>query len=161
MEWIDPNTGEVVDENHEGAIEVEAIPESVMADAQAFGDWITERLVSLEAREQAAKMQFDRIKSQHASERKALERHFSQLEEATATLLTGKKKSVHFAYGTAGFRKSTKKVIDDEQAAIDWAMTECPEAIKVTTKVLKSVLPAKCPHLSVETGEAFYVRAAK
>jgi hypothetical protein len=89
----------------------------------------------------------------------------SQLVEWVKDKLEGQKaKSVNFIHGIAGFRKQPDKfVIDDEQKAIEWSETYCPEAVKksiltVPLKAMESFDIAGFAHTELGT-ETFYIKA--
>ena len=80
----------------------------------------------------------------------------------------GQRKSVNLPAGAVGFRReSAKVVVDDEQAVIRWAKTNCPALVTVMEKLSKSALnehiektgelPTAGVHIEPER-ERFYVR---
>ncbi|NLX97577.1 MAG: hypothetical protein GXY83_15525 [Rhodopirellula sp.] len=109
--------------------------------------WYLRKMAELEAAESLIKEQSKRMLAQVAARRKALEYQWGQAFKAQvdADLAEqgGKKKSIDYMTGRAGYRSSGGKpqiVIEDENAAIEAAEMACPDAIKRT--IIKSVLQA-------------------
>lgn len=169
--WIDPKTGEVVDPDTAGAVLVaverpEEPPEAEREpDSAWLPDWLTRRLVELEALEEAQKEQHARQAAELRAKRLHLERYLPRMEAVvTADLRGAKKRSVGYRFATAGYRSSVAAVVEDEAAALTWADEHCPAAVKVTPdKVLTSELPkgAEVPGVRVEERETFYVGSLK
>jgi len=168
-QWICTKTFDVVDEGYEGAVLLEIdMPEppetygSSLEDAE-LGDWVSRELCELDALEAAHKEQAKRRSAQLKARRRALEAYLPEIEAATRRLLTGKRKSVDFAFGRAGFRSSRKVEVIDATEAMIWADEHCPDAIKTPAPtLLVSMLPRgeEIPGVRVVEGESFSVKAA-
>jgi len=73
-------------------------------------------------------------------------------------------KSRDLPRGRAGWRTSKGGIIvDDEEAALNWAIDNAPDAITIPEpRLLKSKLPDDCPHTHrAEDKTTFYVRGPK
>lgn len=161
VEWVNPETGEVLPEEQDGAVPCPVYPPELVEDAQAFGDWYLRELVSLEARETALKAQHKRALRRLGTERDSLARSLPVLESATRSLLVGKSQSVDFAYGRASFRRTTRTEVDAEEA-LAWALTNDQGAVKWgEPSLLKSKLSDDCPHKRTVREESFSVKGAK
>jgi len=92
----------------------------------------------------------------------------AQIREQVLRETPAKKKSVTYATGRAGFRTvpgRERLVLDDEAAAIKWAETYCPEAVRrsIDMKVLREqylkpdCAPPGCHRETTEARENFYI----
>jgi len=82
-------------------------------------------------------------------------------EPTEIEIMKGKAKSLKLPCGTVGVRIGRESVvIDDEDAAIEWAETFKPEAVKVEKHILKSEINGTaCPGYHVERGaNSFYCK---
>ena len=166
MTFLDPVTGEAFAGWQEGCVEIPDDPEEEhQDDAEWLGDWYTQQTVQIEAERRALKAQHKLRMAQLESREKGLAFSWGERFEIVVLKETSgtKKRSVNFAYGTAGFRKSKRVEVTDQQAAIDWAEDYCPAAVKVSVSLLKSALPTDQDVPGVERTEldAFFVRGAK
>jgi hypothetical protein len=66
------------------------------------------------------------------------------------------KKSVNFPAGRAGFRTSTRTIVEDEESLLAWAEENAPEAVKKS--LLKSKLPDGAPGVVHEQNVSFNVQ---
>jgi len=167
--WVDPKTGEIVQPGTDGAIRIDAVdlyPEVVRPDPDAewLGDYVTRRVCELDAQEAALKLQHQRHLARLRAERWQLaHRYDARLRAVVEEALKGsKKKSVSYAFGRAGFRKTTRVNVTDEAAALEWAAANAPSAVKVQTSLLKSELPkgAEVPGVERKTEQVWFVRPA-
>ena len=165
--WIDPESGEVLEEWRDGTLEDLQAPEIAEDDAEWLGDWYT-KLKAQIAAERAALKAMHKIRLGLLDSREAgLEWKFGpRLEELVRRKIEeqgGRRKSIAFAYGSAGYRKSSRLDVHDEEAAIEWAEDHAPDAIKIKTSLLKSALPegAEVPGVELVEGSEFWCRPAK
>jgi hypothetical protein len=70
----------------------------------------------------------------------------------------GKQKSVALDWGIIGTRKSSKLEILDQDALIEWAEKECPDAVKYSRSILKSELPEDAPFTERIEKDELYVK---
>lgn len=166
--WVDPATGEIVDEGTEGAVELHLEAEERAAqrpDEDWLGDWLTRQHVHLNAEEAALKEQHKKRMGQIAARRSYLSWAYDKrIENVVTRALEGqRKRSVEFAFGSAGFRSSTKTDVTDEMIALSWAKEHAPDAIKKTPdKLLVSKLPkGDVPGVERRKVDTFFVRGAK
>ncbi len=164
---VDLTTGEIVDPGTPGAVTIPAeevrTPPDEPDDAW-LGDWMTRQLVELDAVEAAMVAVYEQRRRVIKARRRYLDWKYSdRLEAVTRAALKGKRQSVDYAYGRAGFSRSKRRVVEDQAAAIEWAEAhDCEDAIKrCKPTLLKSNLPEKCPHMMIEEINAFYVRGHK
>ena len=167
VEWVNLETGEVSDVPVEGWEEIDRPAVEDEEEADWLPDYYMRKLVQVRARREVIKAQTERLLAALDSEEKALDWRYKARFEAIAeeqSKATGKK-HVDYTYGRAQFRKSTKTTVEDEQAAIQWAATHCPKAVKIETKtkLLKSELPKKgnIPGVTRETATKFSVSFPK
>ena len=167
--WVDPRTGEIVQAGTEGALLLDGSdlsPEVVRQDSDSewLGDYVTRRLVELDAQEMAFKLQAKKAAARLVVERRLLaDRYGERLQRVvSAKLAGGKRKSADFAYGSAGWRKQAKIEVSDEAAAIKWAKAHAPSALKVTVALLKSNLPkgTEVPGVTRTEVNNWFVRGA-
>jgi len=166
MTYLDPVTGEAFAGWQEGCVEITQEPEEErQEDAEWLGDWYTQQTVRIEAERRALKAQHKIRLAQLDSREKGLAFSWGERFERVVLEATSgtKKRSVNYAYGTAGFRRSKRVEVTDKDAAIDWAEDYCPAAVKVSVSLLKSELPADQEVPGVERIERddFFVRGAK
>jgi len=163
-EYVDTTTGEVFSEPGENRVEcvVEQPEPTRQPDSEWLGDWYTRQLARLDAEEKALKAQTKTRLAQIQARRKALEHGWrDRLVAVVAESLTGKRKSVDFAYGRCGWRKARRVEVTDEAAALTWAEAFAPAAVKVTRSLLKSALPAgDVPGVRRVNEDEFYARGA-
>lgn len=167
MTWVNEETGEIHDEFAEGLVEIDLEePEEAQQDGPLdwLGDWYTRQLVRMDAEEAAAKKQHDaRMRELRARRRALAYRWGGALEVVTRAALTGKRKSVDYAYGRCGWRRSKRVEVKDEQAALEWAREHAPEAVKVRESLLKGGLPEdqEVPGVVRVDRDEFYARGGK
>ena len=169
MLYVDPLTGETLDEPREGCLEIE-VPreeEEQQPDREWLPDWYMERSLTIKAKREVLKAQFEVRMESLAQEKRTLDwRYRDRLEQVVLREVTGtKRKSIDYEYGRAGIRKSTKTIVNDEDAAMTWAEANFPEAVKTVTtkKLLKSVLPKSetVPGVERVSESTFYVSYPK
>lgn len=168
--WVDLATGEIVPEGSENAepIDFEVADEPPSAaeqpDSEWLADWWLRKDAELVAAVEAAKRQAERIARLHAAKRRHLDSYLPRLREVARASLTGRRKSVDFAFGRAIFRESTKSRVFDEAAAMAWASEHAPAAIKlVAPSLLVSKLPKdeEVPGVAWDSSETFAAGAGK
>ena len=167
LEWVNLETGEVSDVPIEGWEEIDKPHIEDQSEAEWIPDYYMKKLIQVRARREVVKAQTNRLLASLDAEEKALDwRYKARLEAIVeAQAKESKKKHVDYTYGRAQFRTSTKTTVNDEQAAIQWAATNCPKAVKIETKtkLLKSELPKKedIPGVARETSTKFSVSFPK
>lgn len=150
--WVNPKTGEIVPPGTKGAMLVEAIfPEQEdRIDSDPDEDWLpdyfTERVAEWAAKEALLIKQHERRLAQLRADRRGFEDYYAARVETIVRRQAEqqKRRSVDYAFGRLGFRKSCAKFeVEDKDQAIEWAKANAPEAVKVETKesLLKSNLP--------------------
>ena len=163
--------------------EAEEKPRFTVTD-ESSANWVLRKLAECDAEESAIKQMADeeieRIKKRAEKllspiqrKRQFFEAVFTpQLEEFAKSRVTDTKRSVNLLHGKVGFRRGQEKlVIDDEEKAIIWAESECPDAVKVVKSLLltpaKAQLLKQCPETKALAGimhiepaeDKFYVKA--
>jgi hypothetical protein len=106
-------------------------------------NWFLGEDVKLDAMEDIIKRNSKALLDAIAARRKAKAMRWGgQFKAAVDRLLKAKGgKTLKTLFGNAGYRKSQIKiVVNDEAAAIDWALSNCPEAVKT---VLAGTAPLK------------------
>lgn len=158
-EWVDPKTGEIVEEGTKGAVRIEPIdvkaeePAEERPDCEWLPDYYTKRLAGWAAKERLLDRQYARRIAQLRADRASFKRYYaSQIRaEVQAEMMVQRRCSVDYAYGRLGFRSIPGKFeVQDKAVVIKWAQENTPWAIKnIPAKVdlLKSGLPkgAKVP----------------
>jgi phage host-nuclease inhibitor protein Gam len=159
------------------ASQVPSVPlkETFVADTIEKVEWVLSKRMDAEIIVYALKVKLAAITENITSMITAEERKLTWLDarfgldlrEYAASHLTGKAKSVKTTYGTLAFRASAGSIkITDMAKAVEWANTNAPEAIKVTSHVVvtplkdrEGDLPTDCftvtgPHesFSIKTG---------
>ena len=175
--WISLQTGEVLgcnpDEPFEDAVfdDSFSLPEEQVGLVDDQDEWLPGWYLSQEvcddAQEGAIKMQTARLLKQIKA-RRLYRRHVygARLEGRVQHDMDnqkGKKKSVDYAHGRCGWRKSKRVEVTDSAAALRWAAVNCEAAVKVTTTLLTSALPkgSECPGVARVEASTFYARGAK
>ena len=169
IEYMDPLTGEILDEWQEGCLESEVPQEEAdqLPDREWLPDHYMQRLLKLEAQREILQAQHKvRLEELARQERALRYRYQERLELVVRKETTGtRKRSVNYAYGLAGLRRSKRVYVLDHDAALVWAKTNAPEAVKVvmTQRLLKSLLPktGDIPGVERIEKEVFYVRFPK
>ena len=165
--WLSPESGELLEDWAEGTLEDMVEPEHVSGNDQGLGDWVTKVQAQIAAERIALKAMFKVRMGILDSREAGLEWKFGpRLQahvEAQLAEQGGRRKSIAFAYGSAGFRKSRRLEVHDEEAAIEWAEDNAPDAIKINTSLLKSALPegVEVPGVELIEGDEFWIRPAK
>jgi len=164
MTYVDPSTGEIHAAFAEGLLLVDlGEPDEESSSGPLWlGDWYTQQLCRIEAERAALKAQHARLMAELAAREKALAWKWrGALEEVVRTMLAkSKRKSVDFAYGRCGWRRSKRVEVVDEEAAMAWARSRWPGAIKRTESLLKSELPDReVPGVQRRDEDVFYVRS--
>jgi phage host-nuclease inhibitor protein Gam len=164
--WVDPATGEVVSPEADGAVRLEEVlvaDHPSERDCDWLPDWLTGRLAGLDGQQEALTTQYNRRLAQLKAERRhLLWRYQARLEKCVNDALEAggnKRKSVDYQFGRCGWKKSTRRFVIDEQAAVDWAARHGHEdAIRHhDPTILKSKLPDDCPAIEIVTEERFYI----
>ena len=163
MAWVDVDTGELYEEPRPGAVEVD-LPDAP-EDEPELVEFVLKQAVQLKAVLGVLKEQHAKRVAEVNAQLKSLDWLYRSRLEAQVKLdlkaQGGKKKSVNYAHGKAGWSKRTSKVVVDEEAAIAWAIFEAPDAVKTTQALLKGNLPkgVEVPGVEVKTNETFFFRA--
>jgi len=114
-------------------------------------DWVIKKITGVDD-------EIDRLEEQHRRRVKQLEnekqffkeRFGKELKAFVRANLDGRKKSIDFVHGRAGFRKSRETIeIVDKEANLDWAKENCPDALREKEWTIKT------PQIKLmkETGE--------
>jgi len=179
--WVDTNTGEILDGPRAESIEVDlpSAPAEAIKTRRSDGtgtfresldwlpDWYLKQQVRLDAEEAALKAQHARRIAEVKARRRAIDWRWKDAVERQVRFdldnQKGKKKSVNYSFGKAGWRSSKKVVVEDESKAIAWALFNCRPAIKASTSLIKSELPpeVEVPGIRRESGDSFFASAAK
>lgn len=144
-------------------------PETFAVDDAASANWVVRKII--EARAYAKHVKTWAEAEQRRAEREEqffYHRYGQQLERwVREQLERSRRKSVKLPAGTAGFRVEPPRLeVRDEQKLIGWCRRSLPEAIRVQTQVLKSLVKdhvrrtGECPD-GAEVGggnRRFYVR---
>ena len=119
-------------------------------------EWYLKKLVEHEAARQAIKEHSAKLLAQVDARDNALKWKWGQKVEVQVNkdlqVQGGKKRSVQYATGRAGYRKvagGEKVLVDDEDVAMKHAAKSCPAAIKVERRIL----PSELKKLLKDTGE--------
>lgn len=147
-DWlVDETTGEIVDI----VTEPQHDDTPFIIHDQASAEWVMSKLFDEEAeiaairkRREVLLSNLDAMEKVHQRRADWLRYRFGgELEDHAAIELDGKKgRSIKTPFGTLSFRKKAAKlVVEDEAAALDWAKSNRSDAVKVTEKVLVSLLP--------------------
>jgi len=151
---------------------MKAIPKSFAVEDEKSANWLVRKVVA--ARQYAQKVKEWSEIEQRRAEREEASLMFlfgRQLErwcKGEIDKLAGRRKSINLPSGTVGFRHiGCSLQVDDERAVLDWAASECPDAVTTVTKLSRSTLvanfketglvPPHGVHLEPET-DKFYVR---
>tara|TARA_Y100001937_G_scaffold35698_2_gene51240 strand:+ start:1442 stop:1951 length:510 start_codon:yes stop_codon:yes gene_type:complete len=164
--YVNYDTGELSEEPKEGFDLFEGHEEE-RRDEDWLPNWYLKKRVQIDAQLGALKMQYERRVSSLQAELRGLEFVYGdRVKLAVNSHLVGaKKKSVHFEFGTMGYRKSNRTEVTDKKLALDWARANCDKAVKMEIKetLLKSELPKNVDIPGVErvSKENFYVSIPK
>lgn len=131
-----------------------AVPENFSASDERSVAWLVRRVVAARDYARHVKEYAEVELARAAREEKVLLFLFGrQAEEWVRDQISksgGRRKSINMPGGTVGFRRTVESlVVDDEQAVMSWARTNCPEAIVKIERLSKTSLKA---HLEA-TGE--------
>ena len=165
--WADPTTGEIHDKPTPGMVEIEIDGpgplEHVEDDDTWLPSWRLRRAAERGARLSALKAAHAEQLARIAAEERAEEWRWGSRtrDQVRKDLGDGKRKSIGYAYGKAGWTSSKKTVVRDADVTIEWAREHAPEAIKVTESLLKSALPSGAPGVELIEAEVFWLRPAK
>lgn len=129
-----------------------------LSDVDARIDWLLEQIAErqdqIEHVKAVARRRIDMIRSWQEDETAKVGREIEWLEgqirlnapktvDDLQALYGTRKKSISLPSGTVGFRSSADTVeVEDEEKALAWAETACPDAIKVKRSVLKTPIKA-------------------
>ena len=167
--YISTETGEGLEEWEPGCISLaEYLGDSDIDDLE-IGDYVTKRKAQITGERAAAKAAFKLRMAQLDSSERGLDHMFGErLEYFVKKKVTGgKRKSVVFAYGVCGFRRSRRVEIPKDKESIDllcdWCEDHAPDALKITRSVLKSELPKTedIPGVERIDRDEFYIRVSK
>jgi hypothetical protein len=150
-------------------IEPPSIPESFAIEDASSANWLVRKIVEARAYAKHVKAWADmEVRRAERDEQFFLQRFGHQLEAwAKGQIAKGRSKSVKLPAGTVGFRIEPPRLdITNEQRLIGWYRTTLPGAIRIETRVLKSVVKdhleqtGECPDgVSIAgRGQKFYVR---
>ena len=108
-------------------------------------NWLVRKIVECRAYADRCQAWAERERQRAVShEQFFLARYGSQLMDYTREhmgLQSGRKKSISLPAGVVGFRsQSSKLVVDDESAVLDWARKSQPDLIVVTERLSKTAL---------------------
>ena len=155
---VDPATGEIV------GVELDHTEHALGHDEQhrdgrfhvineATAEWVLQRLFEAEtecaALEARKRLYVANIRSMQADLDRRIDffrnRFSDELQQYAKTTLEGaRSRTLKTPWARMSFRKrAARRVVDDEQAALEWAKTSAPAAVKVTTKLLVSELPVE------------------
>jgi hypothetical protein len=163
--YVDPLTGESLEEPKDGFLEIE-IPDQEdeqQPDREWLPDYYMERELAIRAKREVLNEQHKRRMNALDQEKRTLDwRYRDRFEDVVKKEITGtKKKSVDYAYGRAQIRTSTPTIISDQDKVLKWAKKHCPDAVKTVTKttLLKSALPkgVDIPHVERVPVQSFSV----
>lgn len=143
---IDPETGEVV--------AVHPPEPEFVVDTADKADWVMGKMLALDseaaaidssaivAQARAILANAESMKKDLTRRRDALEWRFGPELAQFAKANLGKTKTWKGLYGSVSFRVTPSRLtIENESQAVEWARSYCPEALKVTEKVLVSLVP--------------------
>lgn len=126
---------------------LKTVPKRFEITDESSANWLVRKLVA--AREYAEKVKLWAEQERRRAEREETTLLFlfgRQIEtwaKGEIEKLGGRRKSICLPAGTVGFRKVNACLqIDDEQAVLIWAKSNCPHAVVVTEKLSKSELKA-------------------
>lgn len=122
-----------VDERAELAAEIAADPQR---ERMSFPEWYLAVLGNCDAAEERLREQYNRMRAAIDARRKALEWRFGSAfraqVEADLAAQKGKKKSVSYLTGNAGFRKTRGRLIfKDGEALKVWCAENLPDGLKL------------------------------
>jgi len=135
--------------------EMEAqVPEQFTVHDEASANWVVRKII--EARAYAARVKawakYETCRARR-EERFFLQRFGNELDGWIRSQLAaegGKRESVGLPAGTVGYRVvPAKLILDDKNAAIEWAKLHCPHAVVTSNRLLRQPLNE---HLA-QTGE--------
>lgn len=129
-----------------------APPDTFTVDDAASANWLVRKIVEARAYAKHVKLWADgEVKRAQNEERFFIQRYGRQLEAwARSEISAARRKCVKLPAGTVGYRTEPRKLdVMDEQKLIDWCRKALPDALRVETHVLKSVMKE---HVK-ETGE--------
>jgi hypothetical protein len=141
-------------------------PEGFEVRGRPSANWLVRKIVEARAyAEQVKEWAALEIRRAEREERFFLERFGHQLEAWTRPQISsGRRKSLKLPAGTIGFRtESVHLEVKDETRLIAWCQHHLPDAIRVQTQVLKSLVndhlekTGECADIA-GGGERFYVR---
>ncbi len=171
--WQDPETGEISEEARDGwdlLYRQDVVPPPDVhqqPDSEWLGDYVTQALARIEAERDALETAHKVRLAQLESRERAIDWLYRlRLEAVVKERLKqrSKPKSVVFAFGRAGYRKSSSIEVRDEAAALEWAAQHCPAAIKHRDPyLLRKELPddIQVPGVERRTVERFFVKPLK
>jgi len=140
--WVDPITGEIVDERSEGAVSLgvdEITPHGVLEEGTGpdpeddhLLEWYSREQVRLDAEEAAAKLKAEDILREIRGRRAAIEYRWEQAVMAIVRqrIAGTKKKSINTSFARLGFRAQQPSVeITMPETLLAWCGEHAPEAI--------------------------------
>lgn len=140
--WIDAETGEVL-----GVVGAE---ERFTPDTLDKAEWVLEKMQKADAEKTALLLRRDAITANIDAEIRKMQNKRDYLdarfgpdlsEFAKRSLEGGKSKTLTTPYGKMSFRLVPSRLsVIDEQKALEWADAHCPQAVKITKKLLPSAL---------------------
>ena len=121
------------------------VPERFSVKDESSADWLVRKVVEADAHIRRVKEQSEREIRRTERERDFLLLRFGgDLQRWVKKQLQkdkGRRKSVLFLSGTAGFRRlAAKLVVEDETIVVQWAKKHCRKAVVVVERVSKTVL---------------------
>lgn len=146
--WIDKNGEFIEGDLPEGSTGYTLVDldgteeEEKQEDYEWLADWYLKRLAAIDAEKELLKDQhkvrMNKLKSDESGLKYRWGERFQKVVDRDLELQKGKAVSKNYAYGRAGYRKSTKTVVTDEKAARLWAMENKESAIKTSISLLVS-----------------------
>lgn len=118
----------------------------------ASAEWLLEKassldadILALDARLKALAENLTAMKREKERQRDGLLYRFGkELEHVARENMPKGKKTWTCAYGSVAFRTTQPRLdVRDEDTALAWARSECPDAVKVKESLLKSLIPAE------------------
>lgn len=119
--------------------------------SESKADWVIKKITAVDDEIDRLEEQHRRRVKQLENEKTFFEERFSrELEAFVKANLDGRKKSIDFPHGRAGFRKSRETIeIVDKDRNLEWAKKNCPNAVRKREYTTKT---EQVKHLK-ETGE--------
>lgn len=152
------------------AVLAEVLPPEAFAVEDAMSaNWVVRKVAEARAYAKHVKAWADGEVRRAENEEKFFVHHYGrQLEEwARVEIVGGRRKCVKLPAGTVGFRRDPPKLdVADEQRLIGWCRSALPEALRVETRILKSLVKGhvqqtgECPDGASMSGggQRFYIR---